>query len=409
MLPGRRALQEIGNSITLRPTSIWSSSTLTAVSTPTMTSRRSDESAASPASGDPTLQRAQEEIDRLFNVSLSIAVTGESGVGKSTFINAFRNLDDEDEGAAKTGVNESTTEPAAYTHPTMPNVKLWDLPGVGTPQFQANTYAKEMKIDRFDFFLIISSGRFTENDLMLAKEIQKRKKQFYFIRSRIDFDILNEQSKRSFNRETTLSEIRRYCGENLKDVGNPKVFLLNCKDLTAFDFEELVKTINSELPQHKQDALLLSLTVSSVAILEKKVKSFEKVIWAAASLSAGIAVAPVPGLSFGFDVAIVGSFFTACYHAFGLDDKSLEKLSDRVNKPHLKTLEKSSLLKGLAQTSTVRLGASALGEFLCSLVPGPGSLTAASISFTTTRDLLQKGLKELADEARKVLREAGLE
>ncbi|XP_037401636.1 interferon-inducible GTPase 5-like [Pygocentrus nattereri] len=374
-----------------------------------MTSRRSDERAARPASGEPTLQRAQEQIDRLLNVSLNVAVTGESGAGKSTFINAFRNLGDEDEGAAETGVTETTTEPTPYTHPTMPNVTLWDLPGVGTPKFKAKTYAKAMKFDRYDFFLIISSRRFRENDLMLAKEIKQKKKQFYFIRSNIDIDIANEENKRGFNREETLSKIRRNCKENLSDVGDSKVFLINCRDLTAFDFEELVETLNSELPQHKQEALLLSVPVTSVAILEKKVKIVEKVILGAATVSGAIAAVPVPGLSFACDMAMVGSFFTTCYHIFGLDDKSLKKLSERVNKPHLKNLDKSPLLKELAQNSAARMGVSAVGEFLCSLIPGPGSIAAAAISFTTTRDLLQKGLKKLADEARRVLREAGLQ
>uniref|UniRef100_A0A3B4EQF5 IRG-type G domain-containing protein n=1 Tax=Pygocentrus nattereri TaxID=42514 RepID=A0A3B4EQF5_PYGNA len=337
-------------------------------------------------SREPTLQRAQEQIDRLLNVSLNVAVTGESGAGKSTFINAFRNLGNEDEGAAETGVNETTTEPTPYTHPTMPNVTLWDLPGVGTPNFKAKTYAKAMKFDTYDFFLIISSCRFKENDLI----------------SNIDIDIANEENKRGFNREETLSKIRRNCEENLTDFGDSKVFLINCRDLTAFDFEELVETLNSELPQHKQDALLLSVPVSSVAILEKKVKIVEKVILGVATVSGGIAVAPVPGLSFACDMVIVGSFFITCYHIFGLDDKSLEKLSERVNKPDLKNLDKSPLLKKLAENS-VNISISS------GLVPVAGSAAAAAISFTTTRDLLQIGLKELADEARKVLREAGLQ
>uniref|UniRef100_A0A3B4DE52 IRG-type G domain-containing protein n=1 Tax=Pygocentrus nattereri TaxID=42514 RepID=A0A3B4DE52_PYGNA len=299
------------------------------------------------------IKKAQEQIEHLPKVSLSVAVTGESGAGKSTFINAFRNLDDEDEGAAETGVTQTTTEPTPYEHPTVSNVVFWDLAGVGTPNFQAKTY---------DFFLNISSERFRGNDSMLAKEIQKKKKLFYF------------------------------------EFGNPKVFLISSLDVSEFDFNWLVATLLSELPQHKQCALLLLVPVSSVAILEEKVKMFEKEIWAAALLSAGIAVAPVPR-----------SFFTRCYYAFCLDDKSLEKLSERVNKPDLTTLEKSPLLKELAQTSAVRMGVSALGQFLCSLIPVAGSAAAADISFTTTRDLLQKSLKELADEARKVLREAGLE
>ncbi|XP_072518388.1 interferon-inducible GTPase 5-like [Salminus brasiliensis] len=358
---------------------------------------------------DPGSAEAEQgNVDHLLNVSLTIAVTGETGAGKSTFINAYRGVDDDDKGAAETGVSETTAEPTPYQHPTLPNVVLWDLPGIGSPNFKAKTYVKEMQIDRYDFFLIISSVRFRENDLMLAKEIQKQKKKFYFIRSKIDESIRAEERMKTFNREETLSKIRADCQRNLKDLGNPPVFLISSWNLSEFDFEELVSTLNSELPEQKQFALLQSAPVTSVAMLEKKVAMFHKVILAAAIVSGGIAAAPVPGLSFACDTAMVTLFFTRCYYAFGLDDRSLEKLSERVNKPELKSREKSPLLKELVKTSVVRMGASALGEFLCSLVPGAGTGAAATISFRMTRDLLESGLKELADEARKMLREAGL-
>uniref|UniRef100_A0A3B1ICZ9 IRG-type G domain-containing protein n=1 Tax=Astyanax mexicanus TaxID=7994 RepID=A0A3B1ICZ9_ASTMX len=201
-------------------------------------------------------QEVQETVDHLFNVSLHIAVIGETGAGKSTFINAFRGLEDDDEGAAKTGVNETTAEPTPYNHPTMSNVTLWDLPGVGSLNFTARTYVKEMQFEKYDFFFVVSSERFRENDIMLAKEIQKGNKRFYFIRSKVDNDIRGEERKKTFDREETLSKIRRDCQENLKELGNPPVFLISSCNLSEFDFEKLVSTLNSELPQHKQYALV---------------------------------------------------------------------------------------------------------------------------------------------------------
>uniref|UniRef100_A0A3B1K3W5 Immunity-related GTPase family, e4 n=1 Tax=Astyanax mexicanus TaxID=7994 RepID=A0A3B1K3W5_ASTMX len=366
------------------------------------------------ASGEYTLEKAkkkaQERIDHLFNVSLHIAVTGESGTGKSSFINAFMGLADDEEGAAKTGRTETTTEPTPYQHPTMPNVTLWDLPGVGNIKYTAETYFKAVEFHKYDFFIIISSVRFRENDFKLAKEIQRRKKKFYFVRSKIDDAIQAEERKKTFNKEKTLSEIRRDCQENLKELGNPPVFLISSWNLSDFDFEKLVFTLNSELPEHKQYALLQSAPVTSVALLEKKVDMFKKLIWAAAIASGGIAAVPDrPGLTFACDTVIVISFFTKCYYAFGLDGRSLEKLSERVNKPELKNLEKAPLLKELAASSALRMGWSAAGEFLCSLVPGLGSAVAATTSLAITHDVLENGLKVLADEARKVLTVAGLE
>ncbi|MCI4381387.1 hypothetical protein PGIGA_G00251040 [Pangasianodon gigas] len=383
-----------------------------------MASEDRDTNAALQASGEPTLKKAtkkaQKQMDQLFNVSLHIAVTGESGTGKSSFINAIRELDKDDKGAAKTGVTETTTEPTPYEHPTMPNVMLWDLPGIGTPKFKARKYLKNMQFNRYDFFIIISSERFKENDIMLANEIKKRKKLFYFVRSKIDNDIRTEETKKGFNKEETLLQIKSNCLENLKEIENPKVFLISSENIKAFDFEKLIETLMSDLPQRKQSALLQSVPITSEAMLKKKVKMFEKAAWAAALCSGVIAAAPVPGLSVACDASILVAFFTRCYYSFGLDDKSLKKLSERVNKPQLESFIKSPLVVALTTKSTARLSLSALAggaalEYLCSLVPGVGSAAAAGISFVCTLTLLKNGLKELENAALKVLKEAGLQ
>lgn len=70
-------------------------------------------------------------------------ILGFSGVGKSTFINCFRNVQAEDEGAARVGVVETTNEPKAYEHPDFANLKVWDLPGKNTPCFSLFKHAKE--------------------------------------------------------------------------------------------------------------------------------------------------------------------------------------------------------------------------------------------------------------------------
>ena len=84
-----------------------------------------------------------------------------SGVGKSTFINCFRNLQAEDESAARVGVVETTNEPTAYEHPDFPNLKIWDLSGVGTPNYPRSEYLQKIQFERYDFFLILCRTRFT--------------------------------------------------------------------------------------------------------------------------------------------------------------------------------------------------------------------------------------------------------
>ncbi|KAK2903023.1 hypothetical protein Q8A67_007736 [Cirrhinus molitorella] len=279
----------------------------------------------------------KEQLKQLDNVTLHIAVTGSTGAGKSTFINAIRGLKPDDVDAAPTGVTETTMISTVYTHPTMPNVKLWDLPGTGSPRFKAKKYLKEVKLDTFDFFIIISSERFKENDIMLANAIKEKKKLFFFLRSKIDNDIQAESQWRDFDEQKVLSQIREDCFRNLKNIDKPEIFLISSFELHKYDFQTLVDTLEKQLPAHKRDALVLSLPIYSSKILEEKIQMFMKKTWSAAVASGSIAVAPVPGLSMACDAAILLAFFNKCYYAFGLDDESIDRLSVRVNNPSLKS------------------------------------------------------------------------
>ncbi|KAL2078340.1 hypothetical protein ACEWY4_026025 [Coilia grayii] len=369
-------------------------------------------------SGEQTKERAiakaEEVVNGLNNVVLNIAVTGETGAGKSSFVNAIRGVKVGEKGSAPIGVTECTTEVTMYPHPTMPNVRIWDLPGIGTPRFKAKTYLKDVKFKNYDFFIIVSAFRFKENDLTLAKEIKKQKKNFYFVRSKIDLDVRNEMENGRAEEEV-LHHIREDCLRNLSELGPPPIFLITSKDLSKFDFQKLQETMESDLPSQKKDVIVLSLPVYSMQSLEKKYSTLKKAIWALAVVSGGIAVAPVPGLSFAIDTTMVGSFFTNCYFSFGLDDKTLRKLSDRVDKPILEEVKKSKLMQAIVNSSPLttnmaaKLGAAGIAEALSSLVPIAGSAVAAGVSFLSTRSVLLEGLDELYRVAKKVIEMAGLQ
>ncbi|KAH3898123.1 hypothetical protein DPMN_022341 [Dreissena polymorpha] len=99
--------------------------------------------------------------------TINIAVAGSAGTGKSTLINSLRGLKADDKGAALTGCTETTTEVTCYPHPENPNLKLWDLPGVGTLNFPRDTYFETVDFKKYDFLLLVSSSRFSETDLCL--------------------------------------------------------------------------------------------------------------------------------------------------------------------------------------------------------------------------------------------------
>jgi hypothetical protein len=87
-------------------------------------------------------------------------------------------------------------------------------------------------LEKYETFLILTAGRFTENDLLLAQKVKSMKKSGFFVRTKIDQDVENESRKKAFNEESTLSVIRKDCLDNLEDVGayDEVLFLISNHD-----------------------------------------------------------------------------------------------------------------------------------------------------------------------------------
>uniref|UniRef100_A0A8C9ZCM9 IRG-type G domain-containing protein n=1 Tax=Sander lucioperca TaxID=283035 RepID=A0A8C9ZCM9_SANLU len=359
----------------------------------------------------------QTYLDEQDNIQLNIGITGESGSGKSSFVNAFRGIHNSDKKrAAPTGVKETTTDPTPYPHPNHPNVTLWDLPGIGTTKFPADEYLKKIEFERFDFFIIISADRFRENDVKLAEEIQKMKKKFYFVRSKIDHNIRDEEETQGseFNEEETLKEIREDCIQGR--VESPQVFLVSSRKLNLYDFHLLEKTLQEELLAHKRNALLLALPNVSLEIIIKKKEALQARIKYRAGVSALGAFTPVPGLSFGADMIMMVTTIRQYQATFGLDSESLQRLAQTVGLPldelravmtsplAGKEINKDLIIK-LVSCSVVDLSLTATEEGFrfIPLFGIPAAMTLSSVSTYTTLNMF---LNMLADDAQKVFEKA---
>ncbi|XP_038585467.1 interferon-inducible GTPase 5-like [Micropterus salmoides] len=363
--------------------------------------------------------KIQDYLKEQSNTPLNIGITGESGSGKSTFVNAFRGIDNKDERAAPTGYVETTKKVTAYPHPNYPNVTLWDLPGIGTTSFPAHKYLEHVGFEKFDFFIIISDTRFRENDVKLAQEIQKMGKKFYFVRSKIDHNIRDaERSQREFNAERTLEEIRENCIKGLQeqDVKSPQVFLVSSFDLQLYDFHQLEETLERELPAHKRNALLFAMPNVSLEIINKKKEALQAKIKYYASVSALIASAPVAGLSFAADVTILVETVKMYQVTFGLDSKSLENLALSACVPlnDLRAVMKSPLAaKEITKDLIMKLMSLSAGEIALMaaeegsrFIPLLGIPAAMGLSFISTYRALSTFLNMLAEDAQRVFTKA---
>ncbi|XP_074548530.1 interferon-inducible GTPase 5-like [Halichoeres trimaculatus] len=364
--------------------------------------------------------KIQDYLDKEKNIALNIAITGESGSGKSTFVNAIRGVDDDDEKAAPTGVVETTEVVRDYPHPDFSNVTLWDLPGVGTMKFPAAEYLKKVGFERFDFFIIVSADRFRENDVKLAKEIRKMKKKFYFVRSKIDQDVSNEKirtekSIRYFSEEGTLGQIKDNCTQGLRKQGfqSPQVFLVSSHKPHLYDFPDLLRTLERELPEHKKNAFLLAMPNTSQEMIDRKKKAFKSKIKYVATLSAAVAAVAVPGLSVAVDLALLVGVVTRYVSGFGLNISSLKRLSNYtgVYIEDLKEVIVSPLaatkitpelvLKTMSQTAI--LPALLIAEEGSKFIPVFGIPVSMALSFTFTYKALNLFLNDLSEDAKRVL------
>lgn len=274
------------------------------------------------------ISEALREID---GTPLNVAVTGESGSGKSSFINSLRGIGHEEIGAAEIGVVETTPERCPYQHPSMPNVVIWDLPGIGTTTFPPKTYLEKMKFNEYDFFIIISATRFKKNDIDLAKAISMMKKDFYFVRTKIDSDLRNEEEfkPRSFNREKVLQDIRLSCVTEFKknNIAEPPIYLISNRNLSDYDFPILMDKLISGLPAYKRHNFMLSLPNIADSAIEKKRQCLKQLIWLEAFAADLLSI--IPSLTFFLesDLETLEKSLKLYRTVFGVDDAALQNLA----------------------------------------------------------------------------------
>ena len=323
-------------------------------------------------------------------------------------------LCDDDEGAAPVDVTECTAEPTIYDHPSNSNIKFWDLPGIGTPNYpDLETYVQKVQLDKYHAFLILTAVRFTDNDLLLAKTVKSMEKSFFCIRTKIDENIRAESRKRSFDEEAMLTKIRSNCLENLSDLlrHEKDVFLISNHEPAKWDFLRLTQAILDALSRYQRESMTLSLgkaiTKSSTEIFQRKVDALKSRIWKVAAASAVAALVPLPGLSFGVDAFLILSELRLYRSQLGLPK------TDSAEFAELPPVSKEKVfaawhISSVAHLSTflVSFSTEAAAEEAVRFIPLLGSAVASGMSYGATYYALNTLLETVEDAALSVIREA---
>lgn len=184
---------------------------------------------------------------------INVAVTGNSGVGKSSFINTVRGLRARDPGAADVSPNETTMEPRAYEFGDLAApTRLWDLPGAGTRRFPRETYTQTMGLRYFDVVIIVTASRYTETEILIAEELQRFNVPYIMVRNKVDADVTNNEEDHGTPADETLESIRA----DMQQQGVGRPYLISSKLARSKDFD---------LDQLKADALLAISTARDVS------------------------------------------------------------------------------------------------------------------------------------------------
>lgn len=277
----------------------------------------------------------KERLDSWKETPINVGVTGRSGSGKSSFINAIRDLRASDKGAAKVGVNETTIEPQSYPHPLNKNLLFWDLPGVGTPKFPRDKYLDAIEFEKFDFYIIVSCDRFTDDDLWLAQEIQRAKKHFYFLRTKIDHTVSDAKQDQAdpLDEHEVLQSIRDSIATELgkAEIENPDVYLTSNHKKGLWDFERAKAKLMEDFPKLKRDAIVLSMVGHAKTTLSQKKEVLKDRIIPVAIYSTAANLVPIPGFSYNVDICMIKDELEFYEKQLGLDETSLKNLARDTN------------------------------------------------------------------------------
>ncbi|XP_038239141.1 interferon-inducible GTPase 5-like [Dermochelys coriacea] len=339
-------------------------------------------------------------LEEPSQIRLDVAVLGEAGSGKSALVNALRGVGCREPGAAPMGVTATTQKATAYAHPTVPNLYLWDLPGVGVTEEDVG----RLDLSHYDFFLLTASERYRHAQSQLARAVSAAGKRFFFIRTKVDVDAQPGPEP------GPVEEIRSSCVDALQKDGmsSPRVFLVSSLLREAYDLPALRAALENDAPALKREALEKAIPMALSRLVRRKSKALMKDVWHK-TLQSCLYSAEIPGPDVATSLINAASAFSI---ELGLVEESLAQVAKATGKPArllqaeirspwLKQPDPKQVLKQITKPVP-------FSSRMWSLVPywGHGAAGQPEISLEATYRVLTQALVEMTEDAERMLRRA---
>lgn len=347
----------------------------------------------------------EKNINRWKSEKVQFGVCGCVGTGKSSFINTVRGVRLGDVGYARVGFGDTTMTPKAYPHPDNPRIVYIDMPGVGTLMVKKENYINDMRICDCDFVFIFFDKVIIEDNLWLVGELDKLGKPYCFVRSKLDQDIKNEEQE-NMDKESVIYKIRKNITismkENAKLENSKNVFLISSFDTSVGEMHELLSYVESNLDKFKCEAIMLSLTVLSEGVIDRKYKILQRKIKMVSLASALISANPMPVLDVVANIAILVSQLVHYIDSFGLSETRMQELTTfdrsvlKCNNILLPGANMAAFVVGkLGLFATIMVAENILDLF----VPVCGSIISGATSAAITYKFLHDILKDIRHDA----------
>jgi len=354
------------------------------------------------------ITKLQANYDALKKAKVNIAITGQSGNGKSSMINGLLGKP-----LAKVGSTETTFEIKSYAHN---GTVLYDLPGCGTPNFPKETYIGKCNLSSYDAAIIVTANRFMENDLWLINEMGRLQKPVYVVRTKMDEATINEQRDNNLNELQVFQKVLLDLETNLKDVSVKGIYLISSVFPQKWDFNKLFNDIANNLGDLKKTRFYSDVALISDEVLEQKKKIASDIITLQSWIAAANGINPIPGLDIAADIAILNHLAKEIQELYGLGEDNLIMLNKRIN-----TSSKAGAIKtGIAAFTSKfiikegivlllkRLASRIATKEIVKYIPFIGQAAAAGIGYKLTRSFGEDLLEDANNIAQEIL-EAGAE
>ncbi|KAG1805676.1 immunity-related GTPases-like protein, partial [Suillus subaureus] len=197
------------------------------------------------------------------------AVAGVAGGGKSSLINAFRGLRNNDVniGAAATGVTETTLAMARYPDPNAEYPYVWyDIPGAGTLRIPDWQYFNVQGLYVFDCIIVLFDNRFTMTDIAILTNCRRFNIPTYIVRSKADQHIRNimkdigydsdddesgDKKKKLYQaaRQQFIQQTRQSVKDNLENANMPdqRVYVISNEPMLGVVKDKRSKKVIDEI------------------------------------------------------------------------------------------------------------------------------------------------------------------